>query len=150
MSAATQALLCVGLYSQKPASGAELGPHYGELMMSLLIVDDDARMRSLIRSIVSDLVGPITECGDGIAAEETCQQHRPDWVLMDLTMPRMNGLDATRRILVSNPAAKVVIVTANDGQRLRDAATTAGAFAFVSKENLFDLRQIIQPESLSV
>jgi DNA-binding NarL/FixJ family response regulator len=57
----------------------------------------------------------------------------------------MNGLEAIRRILISNPAAKIVMVTGQDEQGLRDAAATAGACAFVSKENLFDLRQLIQP-----
>ena len=114
--------------------------------MSLLIVDDDARMRSLIRSIVADLADPIAECDDGADAQAIYEQDRPDWVLMDLTMPRMNGFEATSRIKAFDPAARVVIVTGNDSSRIRDAATTAGACAFVSKENLFDLRQLIQPE----
>jgi len=117
------------------------------LMLSLLIVDDDARMRGLIRSIVADLADSITECDDGAEAEACFTEHHPDWVLMDLMMPRMNGLEATRRILFSNPAAKIVMVTGRDSQSLRDAATNAGAFAFVSKENLLDLRQLIQPGS---
>jgi CheY-like chemotaxis protein len=120
-------------------------------MMSLLIVDDDARMRSLIRSIVADLVDPITECGDGGEAEASYAEHQPDWVLMDLMMPRMGGLEATSRILFSNPAARIVMVTGHDGRSFRDAAESAGVWAFVSKENLFDLRQLIEPgSSLSV
>lgn len=115
-------------------------------MMSLLIVDDDERMRGLIRSIVADLADPITECSDGADAEACYTEHHPDWVLMDVMMPRMNGFEATRQILFSNPTAKIVIVTGNESQRLRDAATSAGACAFVSKENLLDLRQLIQPE----
>ena len=115
-------------------------------MMSLLIVDDDERMRGLIRSIVADLAGPITECGDGADAEACYTKHHPDWVLMDVMMPRMNGFEATSRIMAFDPAAKIVIVTSNESQRLRDAATSAGACAFVSKENLLDLRQLIQPE----
>ena len=116
-------------------------------MMSLLIVDDDERMRVLIRSIVADLADPITECGDGAEAEACYTEHQPDWVLMDLMMPRMNGFEATRQILFSNPTAKIVIVTGNESQRLRDAATSAGACAFVSKENLSDLRQLLSGDS---
>jgi len=114
-------------------------------MMSLLIVDDDARMRSLIRGIVADLADSITECVDGAEAQAIYERHHPDWVLMDLTMPRMNGLAASK-IMAFDPAAKVVIVTANESQRLRDAATSAGAF--VSKENLLDLRELIQPGAI--
>ena len=116
------------------------------LMSSLLIVDDDARMRRLIRSIVSDLVHSITECGDGAEAEACYTECHPDWVLMDLMMPRMNGLEATRRILFLNPGAKIVMVTGRDSQSLREAADSAGVCAFVSKENLLDLRQLIQAE----
>jgi two-component system NarL family response regulator len=115
------------------------------LIPSLLIVDDDARMRGLIRSIVADLADSITECDDGAEAEACYTEHHPDWVLMDLMMPRMNGLEATRRILFSNPAAKIVMVSGRDGQSIREAAESAGVCAFVSKENLLDLRQLIQP-----
>jgi two-component system NarL family response regulator len=114
-------------------------------MMSLLIVDDDERMRGLIRSIVSDLADSITECADGAEAQACYERHHPDWVLMDLMMPRMNGFEATSRIMAFDPTAKIVIVTGNESPRLRDAATSAGACAFVSKENLLDLRQLIQP-----
>ena len=116
-------------------------------MMSLLIVDDDPRMRSLIRSILVDLADSITECGDGDEAEACYAEYHPDWVLMDLMMPRMGGLEATRRIMVSNPAAKIVVVTGRDGQSLRAAAESDGACAFVSKENLSDLRELIKPAS---
>ena len=116
-------------------------------MMSLLIVDDDPRMRSLIRSILADLADSITECGDGDEAEAFYTEYQPDWVLMDLMMPRMGGLEATRRIMVSNPAAKIVMVTGRDGQSLREAAENAGACAFVSKENLSDLRELIKPQT---
>ena len=116
--------------------------------MSLLIVDDDPRMRSLIRSILADLADSITECGDGDEAEAFYTEYQPDWVLMDLMMPRMGGLEATRRIMVSNPAAKIVMVTGRDGQSLQEAAESAGACAFVSKENLADLRELIKPASM--
>src|ERR1043166_10116134 len=112
-------------------------------MMSLLIVDDDPRMRSLIRSIVADLADRITECGDGDEAEVCYTEHQPDWVLMDLVMPNVNGLEATCRIKAAKQKARIVIVTGQDGQGLRDAAANARACAFVSKENLFDLRQIL-------
>jgi CheY-like chemotaxis protein len=117
------------------------------LMMSLLIVDDDERMRGLIRSIVADLADPITECSDGAEAEACYTEHHPDWVLMDVMMPRMNGFAATSRIMTFDPEAKIVIVTGNESQRLRDAATSAGACAFVSKENLSDLRQLLSGDS---
>jgi CheY-like chemotaxis protein len=112
-------------------------------MMSLLIVDDDERMRSLIRSIVVDLADSIIECGDGLEAQACYAKHHPDWVLMDLMMPRMSGLRATRLIVDDDPAARIVIVTGNEGESLREAAQRAGAYAYVSKDNLLDLREIL-------
>ena len=115
-------------------------------MMSLLIVDDDQRMRSLMRSIMADLADPITECGDGSEAQRCYAEQQPDWVLMDVVMPEVGGLEATREIMALDPAARIVMVTGHESQSLREAAKSAGACAFVLKDNLFDLRQVIQPK----
>jgi CheY-like chemotaxis protein len=112
-------------------------------MMSLLIVDDDQRMRHLIRSIVADLADPITECGDGAEAQRCYAEQQPDWVLMDVVMPEVGGLEATRQIRASDPAARIVMVTGHESESLRAAAERAGACAYVSKENLLDLRRIL-------
>jgi CheY-like chemotaxis protein len=113
-------------------------------MLSLLIVDDDERMRSLIRSIVADLADSIIECGDGAEAQGCYAAHHPDWVLMDMMMPQMSGLEATRQLLAFDRAARIVIVTAHDSQSLREAAVSAGACAYVLKDNLLDLREILR------
>jgi CheY-like chemotaxis protein len=91
-----------------------------------------------------DLADPITECGDGDEAQERYRLDRPDWVLMDLMMPRMNGLEATRQIKAADPKARIVIVTGQVDESFRQAAATAGAFAFVLKDNLLDLRELFQ------
>ncbi len=112
-------------------------------MLSLLIVDDDRQMRSLICSIVADLADSITECGDGVEAQACYAEHHPDWVLMDMMMPKMNGLAATRQIIAFDPATRIVIVIGHESQSLREAARNAGACAYVSKDNLLDLREIL-------
>jgi CheY-like chemotaxis protein len=112
-------------------------------MLTLLIVDDDERMRSLIRSIVADLADSIIECADGAEAQACYAAHHPDWVLMDMMMPQMNGLVATRQLVAVDPAARIVMVTAHESQSLREAAVSAGACAYVSKDNLLDLREIL-------
>jgi CheY-like chemotaxis protein len=113
------------------------------LMLNLLIVDDDRQMRSLIRSIVADLADSIIECGDGAEAQACYAEHHPDWVLMDLMMPQVGGLAATRQIMASDSMARIVIVTGHESQSLREAARSAGACAYVSKDNLLDLREIL-------
>ena len=112
-------------------------------MTSLMIVDDDARMRSLIRSIVADLTDSISECGDGAEAQKCYAERRPDWVLMDAVMPEMGGLEATRQIRALDPAARIVMVTGHENESLREAAASAGACAYVPKDNLLALRQIL-------
>src|SRR5689334_5368733 len=109
--------------------------------MKLLIVEDNQPMRRLIRSLVADLAESITECCDGADAQANYAEHHPDWVLMDLMMPQMDGLTATRQILAVNPAARVVIVTDHESPALREAAQKAGACGYVLKENLQELRQ---------
>jgi CheY-like chemotaxis protein len=110
--------------------------------MKLLIVEDNQPMRRLIRSLVADLAEAITECGDGADARASYEEHHPDWVLMDLMMPQMDGFTATRQILAANPAARIVIVTDHESQALREAARQAGACGYVLKENLQDLRRL--------
>ena len=111
--------------------------------MRLLIVDDHSAMRRMIGKVVSDLVSDIEECGDGEEALASYIQYRPDWVLMDIEMSRMDGITATREILMSFPSAKVVIVTRHDDEQLREVARNAGACGYVLKENLIAIRELL-------
>ncbi len=105
----------------------------------ILIVEDNQQVRKMIRSFVEDFDKDVCECADGDEAFEAFQKHRPEWVLMDLAMQRVNGLDATREIVSVYPDAKIAIVTNHDDTDIRLAATNAGASAYIIKENLTDL-----------
>lgn len=96
----------------------------------------------MICSLVADFDKDIRECEDGAEAFAAFEAHRPDWVLMDLAMRRMNGLDATRQIVAAFPDAKIAIVTNHDGDDLRRKAREAGARAYFVKENLIDLQSL--------
>ena len=120
-----------------------LGTKAGNLMTRLLIVEDNEPMRDLISSIVGDMFEDITECCDGLEALCAYAECQPDWVLMDIRMPGLDGIAATTRIKGAFPDARVVMVTDYDNSRLREAARNAGACAYVLKENLLDLRNII-------
>ena len=112
--------------------------------MTLLIVDDNDHMRLLLRNIVTDLADEISECSDGAEALSFYKEHQPDWVLMDIRMKDVDGLTATRQIKAAFADAKIIIVTNYDDQYLRQAAQQAGASEFVLKENLLEVRRILQ------
>ena len=95
--------------------------------MKLLIVDDNAAMRRMLRRLLGDLAGVTLECDDGAQAVEIYTRHRPDWVLMDIEMKGLDGLEATSQIRAIDPDARIVIVTNFEDASLRTAAAKAGA-----------------------
>ena len=111
--------------------------------MRILIVEDNDRMRGMIKSFILDLTEEIYECTDGAQALSAYRQHRPDWVLMDIKMKQVDGMAATREIVAAFPAAKIMIVTNYDDPQLRQAAFLAGACEYRTKENLLDVRQLL-------
>ena len=113
--------------------------------ISVLIADDNFQMRQLLKSLLQDLAAEIYECADGSAALTIYEQHRPDWVLLDIEMEPMDGLTASQHLHESFPSARIVIVTNYDDEELREQAQLAGACRYVLKESLLELRQILQP-----
>jgi DNA-binding NarL/FixJ family response regulator len=112
--------------------------------MTVLIVDDNPQVRELIRTVLAGLADDIHECSDGDEAVAAYRARRPDWVLMDLQMARVNGLEAVRRLLAADPGARVVVVTDYDDAHWRAAATEAGARGYVLKENLLEVRRLLE------
>ncbi len=109
----------------------------------LLIVDDNKNVRRMIRSLVEDLAGDIVECADGSEAFSACEKRQPEWILMDVQMKPMDGLTATRKIKSFFPETKIAIVTNLNDEKTRAAAKAAGANAFLGKDNLMFLRDLI-------
>jgi two-component system, chemotaxis family, chemotaxis protein CheY len=111
--------------------------------MKLLIVDDNAQMRLLIKSFVDDIAESVIECSDGSEALTAYREQLPDWVLMDIKMGQEDGISATRQIKAAYPAARIMIVTDYNDSRLRRAARCAGACEYVVKEDLREARRIL-------
>lgn len=109
----------------------------------ILIVDDNAAIRRFMRRAISGPNREIYESADGMEALELYSKVLPDLTLMDIRMPRMDGLTATKAILERSPGAKIVIVTDYDIGEIKVAALAAGALGYVLKDNLADVEAVI-------
>jgi CheY-like chemotaxis protein len=83
----------------------------GPNVMTVMIVDDSAEMRHLLRDVVAPLTREVVECVDGQECLDRFPACLPDWTIMDVRMPRLDGLSATREVHARWPLAKVLIVT---------------------------------------
>ena len=105
-------------------------------MIRVLVVDDHA----LVRRGLSDLLGAAADIelvgalDDGLRAEAGVREHRPDIVLMDLSMPGLDGIEATRRVLAAAPDTKVIILTSFSENARILAALEAGAVGYLLKD----------------
>jgi DNA-binding NarL/FixJ family response regulator len=105
------------------------------VMIQILIVDDHAMVRAgldQLLSTASDMT-VIGQACDGLEALDQCQRLLPDIVLMDIVMPRMDGIRATSLIREQNPNIKIVILTAMCDEALIKPSILAGAEAVLTK-----------------
>ena len=119
-------------------------------IMKLLLVDDNDRIRKMMRSIYSPHFDEVIECDDGESAVLAFDGNNPDWVVMDINLPtgkagmkEIDGIEATEKIITAHPDAKVIIVSQYNDETTIDAAKRAGAVEFVSKENLYKVIEVI-------
>jgi DNA-binding NarL/FixJ family response regulator len=104
--------------------------------MKVIICDDQALIRDGLEMLLTlekdiDVVG---QAQDGAEALELVAQHRPDLVLMDLKMPGMNGIEATRQIRIHYPAVNVLVLTTYDDDEWMFDAIRAGAAGYLLKD----------------
>jgi two-component system chemotaxis response regulator CheY len=118
-------------------------------MINVLIVDDSKFVRNSIKKmLISGNYGIAGEAEDGIMAIEQYFSLQPDFVIMDIMMPRMNGIDAIKEIKKRDPKSKIVVCSSLHQEKVIQEATEAGALDFLFKPfEMTELTNLIQKHS---
>jgi len=103
-------------------------------IIRILIADDHATVREGLAALLNPRqhLEVVAQAADGLEAIDLYRRHRPDITLMDMRMPRMDGVKAIRAIVSEFPEARIILLTAFDGEE--ENARQAGAKGFVLKE----------------
>src|ERR1700689_3883724 len=106
--------------------------------LSVMVVDDQAPFRMAARAVIRRSTGFTLagEAENGVEALKLANEIHPDVVLMDINMPEMGGIEATRRIVADHPNTFVILCSTYDISDLPPDATESGARAYVHKEQL--------------
>ncbi|MGN7407849.1 MULTISPECIES: response regulator [unclassified Sporosarcina] len=113
-------------------------------MTKILIVDDHQLFREGVKRILQfeDTFEIVAEGDDGSEVFTLYEEHNPDVVLMDINMPRMNGIEATEQLMTKYPDAKVIVLSIHDDESYVSQALKTGALGYMLKE--MDADAIVQ------
>lgn len=117
--------------------------------MKIMIVDDHEATRIILRSIILlSVIDPVEfiEYDNGEDAVYNYATDKPEYVLMDVEMKKMDGFEATECILKLDPNAKIIIVTSNNTKIFREKAKDIKAIGFVAKDDLSDINRYLSYE----
>jgi len=123
-------------YTTEIGSRIASGKKSVQKKIGVLIVEDNELMRQGLRSVIELAQGfeVVGEAEDGVSAVEMANDLQPDVVVMDIGLPQMNGIDATRAIKKSLPGVHVVMLTSHDNEDEIFAALSAGAAGYCLKD----------------
>jgi DNA-binding NarL/FixJ family response regulator len=108
--------------------------------MRILVVDDHFEIREKVKALLNlhndiEIVG---QAEDGQSAIELCRTLKPDVVLLDITMPMMNGIEAMGIMIAEKSCGRVIILSSHTNKRFIDAAINSGAMGYVLKSCIFE------------
>lgn len=105
--------------------------------LRILLADDHEFVRRGVRSLLQVQPGwkIVAEVADGQAAVEKTEEFKPDIVILDIAMPRLNGLEAARRVREVSPQTKILILSMHDSESLAKSVIGAGALGYITKSD---------------
>ncbi|MGZ7087708.1 MAG: response regulator, partial [Ilumatobacteraceae bacterium] len=104
--------------------------------LSVILVDDHTMLRQGIRrALESEGIKVVAEASDGATAIKLALEHKPDVVLMDVSMPGMDGVEAARRLVEADGRQRVVMLTMHIDRDIIDRAIRAGAVGYLTKDS---------------
>jgi len=112
-------------------------------MASILIADDSDAIRLVLRDIVE--IGKHTVVGEAIDGADTLEKYpqlKPDLLLLDLAMPKKDGLTVIHEIMKMDPKAKIILITAADNIKIIDKCLESGAKTYIAKP--FEFEQVLK------
>jgi len=112
-------------------------------MASILIADDSDAIRLVLRDILE--IGKHTVVGEAIDGADTVEKYpqlKPDLMLLDLAMPKKDGLTVIQEIIAMDPKAKIILVTAAGDMKIIDKCLESGAKSYIPKP--FDFTQVLK------
>jgi DNA-binding NarL/FixJ family response regulator len=112
----------------------------GSQSIRILLVDDSLAFRELLGMLLArdPRFVVIAEASDGIEAIEMVEKHHPDVVLLDVAMPRMDGLQALPAVKAAHPSTKVVVLSAFSAVEMLDKVSGRGADAYLEKGEILE------------
>jgi NarL family two-component system response regulator LiaR len=130
------------------------GPRGGCPRSRIVVADDHPLIRHALTSTIDEQpdLQTVGEATDGLEAVELCRRLKPELVLMDVLMPKMDGLEATRKIKRDSPRTSVLVLTASEDPNHLSEALKAGAAGYVQKEattteTIEAVRKVLEGES---
>jgi len=112
-------------------------------MAKIMIADDSDAIRLVLQDILS--IGKhevVSEATDGAEAVDFYQKHTPDVLLLDLAMPKKDGLTVVKEVMKTDPNAKIILITASDDQKIINQCLESGAISYISKP--FDFNGVLK------
>lgn len=105
--------------------------------MKIIIIDDDYLVVNSLKTIITASGIDVLDVGyDGLEAIELFKQHKPDVILMDIRMEKLNGIDATKEILAIDSEAKILLITTFQDDEYISAALSLGCRGYILKQNI--------------